>query len=210
MRRLRTGGGCDDGPVVDDRSAPDPSGVAPGMLLVAAPGLLDPHFRRAVVYIVEHRGQGSLGVVLNQPSEVTVADVLPRWAPLSSGPPVVFVGGPVESETALCLATLRTGRSADDVDGLVPVRGPVALVDLDGDPDVLATHLRGLRVFAGYSGWEARQLAGEIERGDWIVVPALPDDVVAGQGPGLWSRVLRRQGMPVALLATFPSDVKLN
>jgi putative transcriptional regulator len=196
--------------VSDDRSAPDPTGVAPGMLLVAAPGLLDPHFRRTVVYIVEHRGQGSLGVVLNQPSEVTVADVLPRWAPLSSGPPVVFVGGPVESETALCLATLRTGRSADGVDGLVPVRGPVALVDLDSDPDTLAPHLRGMRVFAGYSGWDSRQLAGEIERGDWIVVPALPDDVVAGQGHELWPRVLRRQGMPVALLATFPSDVKHN
>ncbi|GAA2543009.1 YqgE/AlgH family protein [Pseudonocardia hydrocarbonoxydans] len=195
--------------MVDERS-PDPTGIAPGMLLVAAPGLTDPNFARTVVYVIEHRQQGSLGVVLNRPSEVTVADVLPRWATLSSAPPAVFVGGPVESETALCLATLRAGRSAEAVDGLVAVRGPVALVDLDTDPTALAPHLRGLRVFAGYSGWDARQLAGEIDRGDWIVVPALPDDVVAGQGPQLWSRVLRRQGMPVALLATFPADVRHN
>ncbi|MBW0124600.1 YqgE/AlgH family protein [Pseudonocardia oceani] len=180
------------------------------MLLVAAPGLLDPNFRRTVVYVIEHRPEGSLGVVLNRPSEVTVQDVLPTWAPLSSIPQAVFVGGPVEAETALCLAALRTGQTVDGVDGLVPVRGPVALVDLDGDPSSLAPRLRGLRVFAGYSGWDARQLAGEIERGDWIVVPALPDDVVAGHGPELWARVLRRQGVPVALLATFPDDVKLN
>ena len=67
-----------------------------------------------------------------------------------------------------------------------------------------------MRVFAGYAGWDAGQLAGEIARGDWFVVPALPDDVLAGQGPDLWSRVLRRQGVPLALLATFPVDARHN
>ena len=51
----------------DDRSA---TRVGPGALLVAAPGLLDPNFRRTVVYVIEHRERGSLGVVLNRPSEV--------------------------------------------------------------------------------------------------------------------------------------------
>jgi putative transcriptional regulator len=186
------------------------SEVAPGTLLVAAPGLLDPHFRRTVVYMIEHRSRGSLGVVLNRPSEVTVRDVLPSWAPLSSQPSAVFVGGPVESETALCLATVRTGEDPSTVEGLVTVRGPVALVDLDADPAVIAPRLRGLRVFAGYSGWEAGQLAGEIERGDWIVVPAIPDDVLARHNVQLWQHVLRRQGMPLALLATYPLDVRTN
>lgn len=198
--------------MVDDRSgagSDDGSGVGPGSLLVAAPGLLDPNFRRTVVYMIEHRDRGSLGVVLNRPSEVAVHDVLPTWAPLSSRP-AVFVGGPVESETALCLAAVRTGHDPASLAGLVAVRGPVALVDLDGDPRSLAPRLRGLRVFAGYSGWEAGQLAGEIARGDWIVVPALPDDLLTGRDEGLWGHVLRRQGMPLALLATYPDDVRHN
>jgi putative transcriptional regulator len=184
--------------------------VAPGSLLVAAPGLLDPHFRRTVIYIIEHRDRGTLGVVLNRPSEVTVRDVLPSWAPLSSQPPAVFVGGPVESETALCLAAVRTGQDPSRVDGLIAVRGPVALVDLDSDPATIAPNLRGLRVFAGYSGWDAGQLAGEIERGDWIVVPAIPDDVLARHDSRLWGHVLRRQGMPLSLLATYPLDLRNN
>jgi putative transcriptional regulator len=199
--------------VVDERSRSGSvpgSEVAPGTLLVAAPGLLDPHFRRTVIYMIEHRSGGSLGVVLNRPSEVTVRDVLPSWAPLSSQPPSVFVGGPVESETALCLATVRTGQDPSKVAGLIAVRGPVALVDLDSDPSVIAPRLRGLRVFAGYSGWEPGQLAGEIARGDWIVVPAIPDDVLARHDSGLWGHVLRRQGMPVSLLATYPLDVRNN
>lgn len=199
--------------MVDDRAgavAGYGSEVAAGSLLVASPGLLDPNFRRTVVFVIEHRGQGSLGVVLNRPSDVAVRDVLPTWAPLASLPHAVFLGGPVEGETALCLAAVRTGHNPAAVGGLVTVRGPVALVDLGGDPSALTNRLRGLRVFAGYSGWDAGQLADEIARGDWIVVPALPDDVLTPQEANLWGRVLRRQGMPLALLATYPVDVHSN
>jgi len=196
--------------VVDDGPAAGTAQVAPGTLLVAAPGLVDPNFRRTVVYVIEHRDQGSLGVVLNRPSEVSLRDVLPSWEPLSSRPRSVFVGGPVEAETALCLAALRPGHDPGALGGLVGVRWPVALVDLDGDPSMIGPRLRGLRVFAGYSGWDTGQLRKEIERGDWIVIPALPDDVVTGHDPNLWGRVLRRQGMPIALLATYPVDVRRN
>ncbi len=192
------------------RGTDDDSRVEPGALLVAAPGLVDPNFRRTVVYVIDHCGEGTLGVVLNRPSEVAVIDVLPSWGPHTTRPHAVFVGGPVERRTALCLAALRTGEDAASVAGVVGVRGPVALVDLDGDPDTLAPRVRGLRVFAGYAGWDSGQLAGEIGRGDWIVVAALPDDVLAPAGFDLWGHVLRRQGMPLALLATHPTDVTRN
>jgi putative transcriptional regulator len=184
--------------------------VEPGSLLVAAPSLLDPNFRRTVVYVIDHRGEGTLGVVLNRPSEVAVHDVLPSWGPHVTRPQAVFIGGPVEQKTALCLAAMRTGEDVGALTGVVAVRGPVALVDLDSDPDALVPRVRGLRVFAGYAGWGEKQLAGEIERGDWIVVPGLPDDVLASAGVDLWGRVLRRQGMPTALLATHPGDVRRN
>lgn len=196
---------CNDECVADDRT-----GVTPGTLLVAAPALADPNFSRTVVYVIEHRDRGTLGVVLNRPSEVPVREVLPSWAPLATRPHSVFVGGPVESETALCLAAVRTGHDPAHVGGLVGVRGPVALVDLDADPAPLAARLRGLRVFAGYSGWDTGQLAAEIRRGDWFVVPALPDDILTGHQTNLWSRVLRRQGMPLSMLATYPADVRRN
>ena len=184
--------------------------VEAGTLLVAAPTLTDPNFARSVVFVIDHRPAGTLGVVLNRPSEVSVADVLPTWGPHTSTPHAVFVGGPVEQRTALCLAALRAGEDPARTGGVVGVRGPVALVDLDGDPDDLAPHVRGLRVFAGYSGWDHGQLDGEIRRGDWYVVPALPDDVLAPAGYDLWGGVLRRQGVPLALLATHVSEPRRN
>jgi len=184
--------------------------VGPGTLLVAAPGLTDPNFSRTVVYLVEHRGHGSLGVVLNRPSEASVQEVLPAWSALAAAPGSVFVGGPVDGTTALCLAILKPGERPDGLTGVVAVNGPVALVDLDSDPAPLIPRVRGVRVFAGYSGWDAGQLDGEIARGDWFVVPGLPDDVTTGRHTDLWGRVLRRQDPPLALLATFPVEMGLN
>lgn len=210
IRRVRgtvTPGGA---PLCDHAEVESDAEVEPGTLLVAAPQLLDMNFRRTVVYIIHHRGEGTLGVILNRPSEVAVSDVLPQWAPHASEPPSLYVGGPVEQRTAICLAALRAGEDVKRISGMVGVRGPVGLVDLDGDPDDLVPRARGLRFFAGYAGWDAKQLAGEIERGDWIIVPALPDDVIAAPGADLWGRVLRRQSTPLAFLATHPGDVKLN
>lgn len=184
--------------------------MEPGTLLVAAPQLQDRNFRRSVVYVIHHRDEGTLGVVLNRPSEVAVHDVLPKWGEHATAPQSLFVGGPVEQRTAICLVALRAGQDQTGIGGIVGVRGPVGLVDLDSDPEQLAPKARGLRFFAGYAGWDSGQLAGEIERGDWIVAPALPDDVIADPGQELWGHVLRRQGPPLAFLATHPGDVKLN
>lgn len=184
--------------------------IEPGVLLVAAPTLLDPNFRRTVVYVIDHRTEGTLGVILNRPSDVSVLDVLPAWGPHVSRPQAVFVGGPVEQRTALCLTALRTGEDVAKLDGLVEVCGPVALVDLDIDPVPLLPKVRGLRVFAGYAGWDEGQLVEEIARGDWFVVPALPDDVLNPPGRDLWAKVLRRQGLPLALFATHPGDASRN
>jgi putative transcriptional regulator len=181
-----------------------------GSALAAAPGLQDPNFRRTVVLIIDHTASGTLGVVLNRPSEVPVCDVLPLWGPHATLPRALYVGGPVQRRAALCVAALPAGVDAERTEGMIKVRGSLALIDLEADPELMAPQLRGLRVFAGYAGWGEGQLAGEISRGDWVVVPALADDVLAPADTDLWSRILRRQGMPLALLATYPSDPTEN
>src|ERR1700722_11946594 len=87
-----------------------PSEAQAGRLLVATPVLGDPNFRRTVVLIVEHEvEQGTLGVVLNRPTQVPVGQVLESWTELATDPSVVFNGGPVAPTSALALAHLRGG-----------------------------------------------------------------------------------------------------
>ena len=183
------------------------AGVEPGVLLVASPLLGDPNFRRTVVYVLDHRTDGSVGVVLNRPSDVTLLDVLPQWFDLASAPRTLFVGGPVETNAALCLAEAHDGARPT---GWTEVSGLVGLTDLDGDPGSVERDLHQVRVFAGYAGWGAGQLAGEIAEGAWLVVAGHAADVFADPGGDLWRAVLRRQGGKVALLASYPDDARLN
>src|SRR3954468_4192513 len=104
--------------------------VCPGWLVVALPSLTDPTFAGTVVYVLDHSDTGTLGVVLGRPSQVEIRDVLPGWCDLAVPPEVFHVGGPCESDTALCLA-VGPGAVAGDDGPLRRVAGDVYLVDLD-------------------------------------------------------------------------------
>jgi putative transcriptional regulator len=179
-----------------------------GRLLVATPALKDPHFERTVVLLVAHEENGALGVVLNRATEVPVSEVLNGWESLAAGPAVVFEGGPVQPEAAICLARARSG--AADPEWFSRVEGVVGTVDLSGDPANLAGQVEQLRVFSGYAGWAAEQLEAEIEDGAWFVLDALPGDAFMPQPDDLWTMVLRRQGGLMAAVAFFPADPTLN
>ena len=185
--------------------------VRPGSLLVAMPALTDPTFAGAVVYVLDHSDTGTLGVVLGRPSEVRIHDVLPGWSDLAVDPGVFHVGGPCETDTALCLATrVDTGPLPAD-SALRPVAGAVHLVALDADPAGLTGELAGLRVFAGYAGWSTGQLATELAEGAWACVAGGPGDVLAEvSGPELWRAVLGRQTGRLGVLSTAAADPSAN
>ncbi|MBW1598545.1 YqgE/AlgH family protein [Streptomyces sp. JJ38] len=178
-----------------------------GRLLVATPALTDPNFERAVVLLLDHDADGSLGVVLNRPTPVDVGDILEPWAELAGAPGVVFQGGPVSLDAALGVALIPGGEGPL---GWRRVHGAIGLVDLDAPPEVLAAELGFLRIFAGYAGWGAGQLEQELEEGAWYVVDSEPGDVSSPDPEGLWRAVLRRQRGALALVATYPDDPSLN
>jgi putative transcriptional regulator len=184
-----------------------------GRLLVATPVLADPNFRRTVILVVEHEAaEGTLGVVLNRPTDVPVDRVLDAWSELVTGPSVVFKGGPVAPNSALAIGSVPGDAEPlgwHALDGAAAISG-LGLVDLDAPPDLLAPAINRLRVYAGYAGWAPGQLNAEIDEGAWYVVPAEPADAFAGEPEDLWSGVLRRQGGEMAFTATFPDDPSQN
>ncbi|GAA1186650.1 YqgE/AlgH family protein [Streptomyces hebeiensis] len=178
-----------------------------GRLLVATPALADPNFARAVVLLLDHDGEGSLGVVLNRPTPVDVGEILAPWGELAGEPGVVFQGGPVSLDSALGLAVIPGG---DGPLGWRRVHGAIGLVDLDTPPELIARALGSLRIFAGYAGWGPGQLESELREGAWYVVESEPGDVSSPRPEGLWRAVLRRQRGKLAMVATYPDDPSLN
>jgi len=174
--------------------------------MVASPAMLDPNFHRTVVLLIEHGEEGALGVVLNRATEMPVGEPLPAWHDHAAAPAVVFVGGPVQRSSAICL-----GRTTDPEGsvGFGPVFDGVGTVDLNEAPDDVPG-VATVRVFAGHAGWGPLQLEDELDEGAWVVCDAWPGDVFDPEPDLLWDRVVERQPGVVPLLTRFPPDPDLN
>ncbi len=176
-----------------------------GHFLIASPSILDPNFRRTVVFVTAHTEEGAVGVILNRCSESTVGETVPQLAPLTALDEPVFVGGPVNPDGVAVLA-----RFEDPDDAGVVVLDDVGFVALDDALEDEPPPVQCARVFAGVAGWGPEQLDDEFERDDWIVEAAEPDDIFTDDPEGLWSDLLRRKGGQYELVARMPLNPSLN
>jgi len=178
-----------------------------GKLLLSAPSLFDPNFRRTVLLIAEHTPEGAMGLVLNRPAEVTVAEAIPDLAWLTpDGVEPVYAGGPVATDSVVVLAEFAEPELAAAL-----VVGDVGFVPASSqDSAELAGAVLRTRVFAGHAGWGPGQLEAEMEENSWIVEAAVPDDAFTEDPQALWAKVMRRKGSDYRLLASMPVDPTLN
>jgi putative transcriptional regulator len=184
-----------------------------GRLLVATPQLLDPNFARSVILLLQSDDEdGALGLVLNRPTDTDLGEVLDTWHEHAAPPGLVFTGGPVQPNAAICLGRGRPGAPAVASYSVLEGSPGTAFgtVDLDAEPSDVLSAVSEVRVFAGYAGWGPGQLEAEVDEGSWWVLDALPSDAFARSPERLWADVLRRQGAPIAFAASFPADPTLN
>jgi putative transcriptional regulator len=143
--------------------------------LIAMPAMADPNFEGSVVYICEHNDKGALGLVINRPTELTLACLFDKIelkleiAPWKDAP--VLFGGPVQTERGFVLH-----QPAGSFSSTLSVGDDIALTT---SKDVLEAVARGagpgkMLVTLGYSGWGAGQLENEIVHNAWLTVQAQP------------------------------------
>jgi len=153
--------------------------------------MLDANFDGTVIYLFD-TGDGTAGVVLNRPTAIPVTDVLPGLTAALAEPAVVFHGGPVQVEHGVVLGL------ADS---------EIHVLDVEAAADATC---ESARVFAGYAGWEAGQLKGEIDAGGWFVIDATSGDILTPDPGGLWRAVFARQPGAIRWYRNFPDDPRLN
>jgi len=176
-----------------------------GQLLIAEPRLADPNFKRCVVLVLAHDAEGALGVVLNRPTEVPARDVVEELASLVDDEDMLHDGGPVQRDGVVVLADFAEPEESERL-----VVGSVGMLSDLSEPERLSESVRRVRAFAGYAGWGAGQLEGELQREDWFLEPARVDDVFSAAPGDLWSSVLERKGGSYTLVSRMPDDPSMN
>jgi putative transcriptional regulator len=168
-------------------AAAQAQGPSRSLFLIARPGLPDPNFRESVVLVIRSAGAEATGVIINRPTDRSLADLLPgeRFEPFTDP---IFFGGPVTPQGLFALF------QADQYSGpAVPMLPGVFLAVLPDSVDALLRKPPAkIRFFSGYSGWAPGQLQVELDRGDWLVVDADARTVFRRDTSGLWEDMVRR------------------
>ena len=164
---------------------------AKGQLLVATRQIGDLNFGKSVILLVAYEdGGGAMGVIVNRPTPIPLAKILPQFEALAGRDDQVWMGGPVLPTSLLVLLeSSKPGADAETVFGDVHV-----LTSRGALEGVLASKKRPgrFRAYAGHAGWGPGQLENEIERGDWLVLPARPDIVFSKEPGEVWERLMER------------------
>ncbi len=155
-----------------------------GMFLVADKDIADPRFRDGVILLIQHNAQGSAGLVINRGSRLPLSSILPADSALVESGVTLSYGGPVEPQGLLALVQVRH-HSPEPADEVIDNLFVTGVAVLDGWSD-FSDEVIGCRVFVGYTGWSSGQLAKEVQRGDWLVIPADAESVLSGTEGQLW------------------------
>ena len=187
-----------------------PCGVAQdlgiGRLLVARRDAPDPIFGKTVILLVRYQKDGTLGLVLNRPTDISVARALEEMKAPARRTEPVYAGGPVATDTAIAL--LRANVMPEE--GVSHVHGKVYVIT---NRQFLEKSLAGkagpseLRVFLGYSGWSRGQLEAEIDEGFWHVLPSNAELAFDPEPESLWSRMIARAEQRIAQAQPFRFDL---
>lgn len=144
--------------------------LTPPLFLVAMPQVVDPFFNRSVVLLLEHSDEGSFGLIVNRPLEMTIASVASELGVEWHGDETAHVhfGGPVQMNAGITLfqSTVRPENAREIISGVQMATDVTTLRELAQTPP-----LRFLLV-VGYAGWTAGQLEDELAQNAWLTVPA--------------------------------------
>ena len=177
-----------------------------GKLLISEPFMLDPNFKRSVIFLTEHNENGTVGFVLNQKSDFLLCDLVEGFEGMEYQ---VYNGGPVG------LDTLHFLHSMGDYigDGVEVFPGIFWGGNFETLKILMAKNLipeEKIKFFIGYAGWGIGQLENEIEHNSWLVSTSKPSIIFADSEKELWGLTVQEMGAKYSIMVNFPENPNLN
>ncbi len=164
----------------------DPTGA---VTLVAAPRLVDPDYRGAVLLAVPVENNRHVGIIINRPTERSLASLFPEHAPSKLVRDPVYFGGPMLRQAIFAVVRIDHTPGAGSIQMMkelfLATQGTVVDHIIEQTPNEA-------RYYVGYVAWRPGELRQELDRGLWYVLDADPD-LVFRKDPGrLWEELVRR------------------
>lgn len=180
---------------------------ARGRILISEPFLCDKFFSRSVILMIDHTQEGSMGLVMNKLSPLSLTEIFDDLHSREQIP--VYWGGPLGTDTIFYVHTL----------GNIPHSFQVKRgLYMNGDFEAIKEYINRedsiegkIRFFMGYSGWGSGQLQQEIKENTWIVSQTETDSLMdEKESNNLWRSSLTELGGKYKVWSRFPQTPGLN
>ncbi len=177
---------------------------AAGKFLVARRDMPDPRFRSTVVLLLRHDAGGSLGLIVNRRTSVSLAHLEPDMEGIDNSEQRLFYGGPVAPKSIIYLT--RSDTPPPDAEPVIS--GVYVGITKQRLESMLkeGKTMAELRLYFGHAGWAPGQLDNELKRRDWYVFDADADAVFSSAEEGLWERYIRERD-PAEMMAAHSQCV---
>jgi putative transcriptional regulator len=176
-----------------------------GRVLIAEPFLPGSYFNRAIVFLVDHNDEGTVGFILNKPVDFSIPDFFKEFPSYENQ---LFMGGPVNIESVYYIHKFGdlVPNSIHIVDDLYWGGNFEKIKELINSGQAKQDHVR---FFLGYSGWDKNQLKEEIEEDSWLVAD-MPSRFVLGDTTELWKEMVKKLGGKYSLWENYPENPSMN
>jgi len=179
--------------------------------LIAMPGMEDDTFAKSVVYVCEHSERGALGLIINKPGDISLADLFEKVdLPLERkdlGVQPVFHGGPLQTERGFVLhEPIQVEGVPHDESLYASTLTVPGGLEMTTSKDVLEALSSGggprrVLVTLGYSAWGEGQLESEIAGNSWLTVDADKGLIFDSPVEQRYARALKLLGLEAWMLA---------
>ena len=180
--------------------------IKAGRLLISEPFMNDQYFGRSVVLLCEHNADGTIGFILNKPMVLTINEAMDDFPNIDGN---VYFGGPVQSNMIHFIH-----RIGDKLPGSFEIANGIFW---GGDFETLSFLIdtkqingKDVRLLAGYSGWDPKQLKKELKEKTWIIGEGNLKYLFSEDPDHLWREVLKNMGKEFSVIANFPEDPSFN
>ena len=170
--------------------------------LIAMPQLDDPNFFHSVTYICQHDAEGAMGVMINQPMDMKLGDILKQLEIENDdealGEQQVYFGGPVQQERGFILHS-----PSKNWQGTLFISDDIALTTSSDILKDIASQSgpKDSLIALGYAGWGAGQLEEELAQNAWLSVPASAEIIFDTPVDDRWSKAATLLGVDLQLLS---------
>jgi putative transcriptional regulator len=175
-----------------------------GKLLISAPILSD-IFKRSVILITEHNENGSIGFIINKPTEYFFHEVIKDFPVFQSK---VLIGGPVDPQSVNFIHKENDISDSYEIKKGIYWNGNYEELKILAGSDSL--NPEDFRFFLGYSGWSPGQLENELKLNSWYVADVNEEIIFANDEKKMWREILKNMGGEYKIISTFPDDPSVN